>query len=41
MIARDVVSLAGAVLLSLSTDIVQSVIPLPESVVALLNWQWP
>jgi uncharacterized membrane protein len=35
------VSLAGAVLLSLSTDIVQSVVPLPDSVVALLNWQWP
>jgi hypothetical protein len=35
------VSLAGAVLLSLTTDIVQSIVPLPESVVTLLNWQWP
>ncbi len=35
------VSLAGAVLLTLSADIVQSVIPLPESLVTLLNWQWP
>ena len=41
VILATFVSLAGAVLLSLSTDIVQSVIPLPESVVALLNWQWP
>ncbi|MBX9778291.1 MAG: DMT family transporter [Xanthobacteraceae bacterium] len=35
------VSLAGAVLLTLSTDVVQSMVPLPESVVTLLNWQWP
>jgi hypothetical protein len=35
------VSLAGAVLLSLSVDVVQSVLPLPASVLALLNWQWP
>ena len=35
------VSLAGAVLLTLSADIVQSVMPLPESVVTLLNWRWP
>jgi drug/metabolite transporter (DMT)-like permease len=41
MILATVVSMAGAVLLSLSTDVVQSVIPLPESVVTLLNWQWP
>jgi drug/metabolite transporter (DMT)-like permease len=35
------VSLLGAVLLTLSLDTVQSIIPLPESVVALLNWRWP
>jgi drug/metabolite transporter (DMT)-like permease len=41
VILATFVSLAGAVLLSLTTDIVQSIVPLPESVVALLNWQWP
>ena len=41
MILATVVSLPGAVLLSLSTDLVQSVLPLPESVVTLLNWHWP
>jgi drug/metabolite transporter (DMT)-like permease len=41
VILATVVSMAGAVLLSLSTDIVQSIVPLPESVVTLLNWQWP
>jgi drug/metabolite transporter (DMT)-like permease len=35
------VSLAGAVLLTLSVDVVQSIVPLPQSVVTLLNWQWP
>jgi len=35
------VSLAGAVLLSLSTDVVQSLIPLPDAVIKLLNWHWP
>ena len=41
VILATFVSLAGAVLLSLTTDIVQSIVPLPESVVTLLNWQWP
>src|SRR5262245_2586936 len=36
-----IVSLAGAVLLTLSTDVVQSLIPLPDAVVTLLNWHWP
>ena len=36
-----VVSMLGAVLLTLSTDVVQSLVPLPESVVTLLNWRWP
>jgi drug/metabolite transporter (DMT)-like permease len=35
------VSLAGAVLLTLSAEVVQSIVPLPENLVALLNWQWP
>ena len=35
------VSLAGAVLLTLSVDVVQSIVPLPEAVVTLLNWKWP
>jgi drug/metabolite transporter (DMT)-like permease len=41
VILATVVSLAGAAALSLSTDVVQSVLPLPESVVAMLNWRWP
>lgn len=41
VILATVVSLAGAVLLTLSTDIVQSIVPLPDSVVTLLNWRWP
>jgi drug/metabolite transporter (DMT)-like permease len=41
VILATFVSLAGAVLLTLSADIVQSIVPLPESAVALLNWQWP
>ena len=34
-------SLAGAVLLSLSTELVASLLPLPEAVVSVLKWQWP
>jgi drug/metabolite transporter (DMT)-like permease len=41
VILATVVSLAGAVALTLSTDVVQSLIPLPEGVVTLLNWRWP
>jgi uncharacterized membrane protein len=41
VIVATIVSLAGAVLLTLSTDVVQSLIPLPEGVVTLLNWRWP
>lgn len=41
VVLATVVSLAGAVLLSLSTDVVQSVLPLPESIVTMLNWRWP
>jgi drug/metabolite transporter (DMT)-like permease len=41
VVLATVVSLAGAVLVSLSTDLVQSLLPLPEGVVTLLNWRWP
>ena len=41
VVLATVVSLAGAVALSLSTDVVQSVLPLPQSVVTMLNWRWP
>ena len=41
VIAGTIVSLAGAVALSLSTEAVQGLVPLPEAVVALLNWHWP
>ena len=36
-----VVSLAGALALSLSTQAVQDVVPLPGPLVALLAWHWP
>jgi hypothetical protein len=36
-----IVSLAGAVSLSLSTEMVQSLLPLPPEIIALLQWHWP
>jgi drug/metabolite transporter (DMT)-like permease len=41
VIVATVVSLAGAVALSLSTDVVQELLPLPDAVVRVLNWRWP
>ena len=41
VVAATVVSLAGAIALSLSVGAVQSVLPLPEGLVAFLNWHWP
>ena len=41
VIAGTVVSLLGAVALSMSTEVVQSIVPLPDGVIALLNWHWP
>jgi uncharacterized membrane protein len=41
MIAATVVSLLGALALSVSTEIVQAVLPLPEWVKTVLNWRWP
>jgi drug/metabolite transporter (DMT)-like permease len=41
VVLATVVSLLGAVALTMSTDIVQSLLPLPDSVITVLNWRWP
>jgi hypothetical protein len=41
VILGTVVSLAGAFALSMSTDMVQSVIPLPAALAPVLIWHWP
>jgi len=41
VIIGTIVSLAGAVALTLSVEAVQGVLPLPEPLMALLNWHWP
>jgi len=41
VIVGTVVSLLGAVVLSLTTDVVASLLPLPDAVVAVLKWHWP
>ena len=41
VIAATVVALLGALALTVSIDWVQSILPLPESVAAFLNWRWP
>jgi uncharacterized membrane protein len=41
VIAGTVVSLTGAVALSLSTHALQELVPLPDALAALLNWHWP
>jgi drug/metabolite transporter (DMT)-like permease len=41
VIVGTVVSLLGAVILSLTTDVVASLLPLPDAVVAVLKWHWP
>jgi uncharacterized membrane protein len=41
VILGTVVSLVGAVILSLSTDMVTSLLPLPDAVVSVLKWHWP
>ena len=41
IVVGTVVSLAGALALSLTTDIVANALPLPASVVAMLHWHWP
>lgn len=41
VIAGTLISLAGAIALSLSVEAVQGMLALPEPVRALLNWHWP
>jgi uncharacterized membrane protein len=41
VIAATAVSLLGALMLTVSIDWVQSLVPLPDVVVTLLNWRWP
>jgi uncharacterized membrane protein len=41
VIVGTVISLAGAVLLSLSVDLVATMMPLPDALVVVLNWRWP
>jgi len=41
VIVGTVVSLAGALALSLSTQAVQDLVALPEALVAILAWHWP
>jgi uncharacterized membrane protein len=41
VVLGTIVSLAGAVVLSLSVDSVQSWLPLPEAVLSVLRWHWP
>jgi drug/metabolite transporter (DMT)-like permease len=41
VILATVVSLAGALALTVSTEMVQSLLPLSEGVVAMLNCRWP
>jgi drug/metabolite transporter (DMT)-like permease len=41
VIVGTVVSLAGAVILSLTTEVVTSLLPLPDAVVSVLKWHWP
>jgi uncharacterized membrane protein len=41
VVLGTIVSLVGAVVLSLSIDSVQSWLPLPEAALAVLRWHWP
>ncbi len=41
VVLGTVVSLLGALALTLSTDLVTSLVRLPDSVVQVLHWQWP
>lgn len=41
MTAATVVSLIGALALSVSTEFVQSLVPLPDWAKTVLNWHWP
>ena len=41
IIVGTIVSLLGALILSLSTDLVLANVPLPDVLVSILRWQWP
>jgi drug/metabolite transporter (DMT)-like permease len=41
VIAATIISLLGAVALTVSADVVQSLLSLPEGMVTFLNWHWP
>ena len=41
IVAATVVSLIGALALSVSTEVVQAALPLPDAAKAVLNWRWP
>jgi drug/metabolite transporter (DMT)-like permease len=41
IVTATVVSLLGALALSVSTDVVQAALPLPDWAKAVLNWKWP
>ena len=41
VVLGTIVSLTGALVLSLSIDSVQSWLPLPDAVLAVLRWHWP
>ena len=41
VIVGTVVSLLGAVVLSLSTEMLSAMLPLPEALVSALRWHWP
>ena len=41
VVLGTIVSLTGAVVLSLSVDSVQSWLPLPEAALSVLRWHWP
>lgn len=41
LLAAIAVSIVGGVMLTLSTDFVINTIPLPSSVIAIIDWTWP
>jgi hypothetical protein len=41
IILGTVVSLLGAIVLSLSTELISSILPLPDVVLTVLRWHWP
>ena len=41
IVAATIVSLLGALALSVSTDMVQAALPLPDWAKTVLNWRWP